>query len=60
MEKEVERDLVDFDNYLDDITQDWTNLGIERLISSFWGNGNVNYAAKTLNTDKIIIVQPPD
>ncbi|XP_028165257.1 ER membrane protein complex subunit 8/9 homolog [Ostrinia furnacalis] len=29
----VEKDLVDFDNYLDDTTQDWTNRGIEKLLA---------------------------
>lgn len=34
LQSSVQRDLVDFDNYLDDLTQDWTNLGIEKLIGS--------------------------
>lgn len=29
----VEKDLIDFDNYLDDITQDWTNRGIEKVLA---------------------------
>ncbi|CAG4962967.1 ER membrane protein complex subunit 8/9 homolog [Colias croceus] len=31
---EVYKELVDFDNYLDDLTQDWSNLGIEKVVSS--------------------------
>ncbi|XP_053606837.1 ER membrane protein complex subunit 8/9 homolog [Plodia interpunctella] len=34
LQKRVQKDLVDFDNYLDDCTQDWTNLGIEKLVAS--------------------------
>ncbi|XP_026331011.1 ER membrane protein complex subunit 8/9 homolog [Hyposmocoma kahamanoa] len=34
LQSSVQRDLVDFDNYLDDLSQDWTNLGIEKLIAS--------------------------
>ncbi|XP_028029101.1 ER membrane protein complex subunit 8/9 homolog [Bombyx mandarina] len=34
LQKGVERDLVDFDNYLDDQSQDWTNQGIEKLVAS--------------------------
>ncbi|XP_052741795.1 ER membrane protein complex subunit 8/9 homolog [Bicyclus anynana] len=34
LQRRVQKDLVDFDNYLDDSTQDWTNLGIEKLIAS--------------------------
>ncbi|XP_059058075.1 ER membrane protein complex subunit 8/9 homolog [Achroia grisella] len=34
LERGVQKDLVDFDNYLDDLSQDWTNLGIEKLIAS--------------------------
>lgn len=34
LQKGVQKDLVDFDNYLDDPSQDWTNLGIEKLIAS--------------------------
>ncbi|CAH2237543.1 ER membrane protein complex subunit 8/9 homolog [Pararge aegeria] len=34
LQRRVQKDLVDFDNYLDDSTQDWSNLGIEKLIAS--------------------------
>ncbi|XP_063535738.1 ER membrane protein complex subunit 8/9 homolog [Cydia strobilella] len=34
LQSDVQRALVDFDNYLDDVTQDWTNLGIEKLVAS--------------------------
>lgn len=30
----VQKDLIDFDNYLDDLTQDWSNSGIEKLIAT--------------------------
>ncbi|KAJ0178090.1 hypothetical protein K1T71_005913 [Dendrolimus kikuchii] len=38
----VQKDLVDFDNYLDDITQDWTNLGIEKLIASITASNTID------------------
>ncbi|XP_034831403.1 ER membrane protein complex subunit 8/9 homolog [Maniola hyperantus] len=34
LQRRVQKDLVDFDNYLDDSTQDWSNSGIEKLIAS--------------------------
>ncbi|XP_013188591.2 ER membrane protein complex subunit 8/9 homolog [Amyelois transitella] len=34
LQKRVQTDLIDFDNYLDDVTQDWTNHGIKKLIAS--------------------------
>lgn len=34
LERGVQKELIDFDNYLDDLSQDWTNLGIEKLIAS--------------------------
>ncbi|XP_068618476.1 ER membrane protein complex subunit 8/9 homolog [Battus philenor] len=37
----VQKDLVDFDNYLDDLSQDWTNLGIEKVIASI-NASNIN------------------
>ena len=32
IERKVERDLCDFDNHLDDITQDWLNTNINQLV----------------------------
>ncbi|XP_047516928.1 ER membrane protein complex subunit 8/9 homolog [Pieris napi] len=29
---EASKDLVDFDNYLDDMSQDWSNVGIEKVV----------------------------
>lgn len=34
LQRGVPKDLVDFDNYLDDQSQDWSNQGIEKLIAS--------------------------
>ncbi|GBP08732.1 hypothetical protein EVAR_7318_1 [Eumeta japonica] len=40
LQKGVQKDLVDFDNYLDDLTLDWTNLGIQKLVSSLTASKN--------------------
>ncbi|KPJ10136.1 UPF0172 protein CG3501 [Papilio machaon] len=37
----VYKDLVDFDNYLDDLTLDWTNLGIEKVIASINASNSI-------------------
>ncbi|XP_072947295.1 ER membrane protein complex subunit 8/9 homolog [Epargyreus clarus] len=42
LQREVHEDLVDFDNYLDDITLDWTNLGIEKLIASINASNSID------------------
>lgn len=41
MQALVYKDLVDFDNYLDDLTLDWTNLGIEKVIASINASNNI-------------------
>ncbi|OWR54116.1 ER membrane protein complex subunit 8/9 homolog [Danaus plexippus] len=43
LHKGVQKDLVDFDNYLDDISQDWTNLGIEKLIASINASNSIDF-----------------
>ena len=35
LSKQSYRDLIDFDNHLDDFKNDWRNLGLNELISSF-------------------------
>lgn len=45
----VQRDLVDFDNYLDDFSQDWTNLGIEKLIASINASNMIDSKDKKIN-----------
>ncbi|CAG4946543.1 unnamed protein product [Parnassius apollo] len=42
----VQRDLVDFDNYLDDLSQDWTNLGIEKVVASINASNTVDCKEK--------------
>lgn len=42
LQGKVHKDLVDFDNYLDDPTQDWRNSGIERLIASFNASNDID------------------
>ncbi|XP_026733754.1 ER membrane protein complex subunit 8/9 homolog [Trichoplusia ni] len=42
LQRGVQKDLVDFDNYLDDVTQDWTNLGIEKLIASINASNTID------------------
>lgn len=42
LEQGVQKDLVDFDNYLDDQSQDWTNLGIEKLIASINASNTID------------------
>ncbi|VVC99284.1 unnamed protein product [Leptidea sinapis] len=34
MQRNVCSDLIDFDNYLDDLSQDWNNVCIEKLVAS--------------------------
>ena len=38
----VQKELIDFDNYLDDLSQDWTNLGIEKLIASVNASNSID------------------
>ncbi|PZC78742.1 ER membrane protein complex subunit 8/9 homolog [Helicoverpa armigera] len=42
LQRGVQKDLVDFDNYLDDLSQDWTNLGIEKLIASINASNTID------------------
>lgn len=46
LERGVQKDLVDFDNYLDDLSQDWTNLGIEKLIASINASNTIDCKEK--------------
>ncbi|CAH0730031.1 unnamed protein product, partial [Brenthis ino] len=42
LQRGVQKDLVDFDNYLDDLSQDFTNLGIEKLIASINASNTID------------------
>ncbi|KAI5637491.1 hypothetical protein NE865_09778 [Phthorimaea operculella] len=42
LQRGVQKDLIDFDNYLDDVTQDWTNLGIEKLVASINASNSID------------------
>ena len=42
LQRGIMRELVDFDNYLDDLSQDWTNLGIEKLIASINASNTID------------------
>ncbi|CAG9088835.1 unnamed protein product [Plutella xylostella] len=46
LQRGVQKDLVDFDNYLDDLTMDWTNLGIEKLVASLNASNSVDFMDK--------------
>ncbi|KAJ2943562.1 hypothetical protein O0L34_g16671 [Tuta absoluta] len=46
LQRGVQKDLTDFDNYLDDVTQDWTNLGIEKLVASINASNSIDLEDK--------------
>ncbi|CAH2090780.1 unnamed protein product [Euphydryas editha] len=46
LQRGVQKDLIDFDNYLDDLSQDWTNLGIEKLIASINASNSIDCKEK--------------
>ena len=36
LENKISRDIVDFDNHLDDLKADWRNLELNALINDCW------------------------